>query len=644
MIKIVPFVFLFLVSSKIYFTYQNTLQNEYDFANKQANAVASYALASRVYHHELFINNMIKLDTDTLKALPAFDARFISEKFNKNNALNIQAHTVSDRARNKMNKANKDEEEIIDYFRNNKLEKEYFSSKNAKHYQYAKVLRVEKLCLKCHGKREDAPLFIKLRYDKSYDYKLGDVRAIVSVKIPREDINPYFINNLFHSIFYDIIFLIIVFFISYHMLKKSKETNRFLELKVSKKTQELKKSLFMNPLTSLPNRLKLIEDIKNASVDSNLALALINIDSFKNVNDLYGFSVGDQLLNDVSAFIKNLCTENKHLYKLPNDEYALMNFNQKDEEVFANQVQSLIKKMEQTAFTMSDSNIFITLSCGIAFGQESLLIKADAALSIAQNKNISFVIYDNSLDKKEMQIKNLKSISLIKDAVKHDLIVPYFQPIYNNATKQIEKYECLARINTLDNKVLLPYEFLEVSIKGKLYHHITRAIVRKSFKFFEDKDFEFSINISINDINNQTTYEYIVDSLRNYAHPEKVVFEILETDKIENYEKLKDFIKTTKSFGCKIAIDDFGSGYSNFAHILTLNVDYLKIDSSLVKNVLNDEHSRVITQTIINFAKNLNLKTISEYVEDIESLELLEKMGSNYIQGYFIGKPKESLV
>ena len=108
--------------------------------------------------------------------------------------------------------------------------------------------------------------------------------------------------------------------------------------------------------------------------------------------------------------------------------------------------------------------------------------------------------------------------------------------------------------------------------------------------------------------------------------------------------KLKDFIKVVKGFGCKIAIDDFGSGYSNFSHVLSLNVDYLKIDASLVKNILKDANSRVITQTIIDFAVNLNLKTIAEYVEDKESLELLEKMGSNYIQGYFIGKPKESLV
>jgi diguanylate cyclase (GGDEF)-like protein len=643
-IKLVPYLFLFFVSLKILFTYQDIKKNEYDFVNEEAKVLANYVVSNRTYYQNLFLNGNLEINANTLKALPAFSSHFISKHFSKNNTRNITLTTVSDRARNPLNQANNEETDIIKLFKNNKLKKEYFSDNNSEYYRYAKVLRIEEQCLKCHSKKENAPLFIQKNYDRAYNYKLGDVRGILSVKIPKDNLNEYFYASFFYTIIYDILFIIIIFLLAQYLLKKINIINRSLTLKVLQKSKELRKSLFTNTLTSLPNRLQLMKDIENASVDSNLALALINIDSFKNVNDLYGFSVGDQLLNEVSVFIENLCTENKHLYKLPNDEYALLNLNQKDEEIFTTQVQNLIKKMEQTSFKFGDSNIFITFSCGIAFGKTSLLIKADTALTMSQNKNLSFVIYDNSLNKKDMQIKNLKSISLIKDAVKHDLIVPYFQPIYNNETKQIEKYECLARINTLDNKVLLPYEFLEVSIKGKLYHHITRAIVRKSFKFFEDKDFEFSINISINDINNQKTYEYIVDSLRNYAHPEKVVFEILETDKIENYEKLKGFIKITKSFGCKIAIDDFGSGYSNFAHILTLNVDYLKIDASLVKNVLNDEHSRIITQTIINFANNLNLKTIAEYVEDIESLELLEKMGSHYIQGYYIGEPKESLV
>jgi EAL domain-containing protein (putative c-di-GMP-specific phosphodiesterase class I) len=106
---------------------------------------------------------------------------------------------------------------------------------------------------------------------------------------------------------------------------------------------------------------------------------------------------------------------------------------------------------------------------------------------------------------------------------------------------------------------------------------------------------------------------------------------------------MKQFIKEIKKYGCKIAIDDFGSGYSNFSHIFELNVDYIKIDSSLVKFVTTDENSRIIVKTIINFASNLGLKTIAEYVEDKDSLDLLEKMGVDFVQGYYICKPSKGL-
>ena len=161
--------------------------------------------------------------------------------------------------------------------------------------------------------------------------------------------------------------------------------------------------------------------------------------------------------------------------------------------------------------------------------------------------------------------------------------------------------------------------------------------------FFRDKEYEFSINLSIDDVLNKRTMKFIINAIKEFPNPQRVVFEILESDKIDNYEELKNFIYEVKKYKCKIAIDDFGSGYSNFAHILELNIDYLKIDGSLVKYITSDDNSRVITKTIINFASNLGLKTIAEFVEDKDALDMLEKMGVDYIQGYYIGKPQEGL-
>jgi len=157
------------------------------------------------------------------------------------------------------------------------------------------------------------------------------------------------------------------------------------------------------------------------------------------------------------------------------------------------------------------------------------------------------------------------------------------------------------------------------------------------------ESYKKDLKINPSDKKAQENIDFILNKLKNSTAAKRVTFEILESEAIQDFKKVERFINEVKRYGSQIAIDDFGSGYSNFSHILELNVDYLKIDSSLVKNVLTDENSKVITQTIINFASNLKLKTIAEYVEDIESLELLEKMGVDFIQGYYIGKPKKDI-
>ena len=127
--------------------------------------------------------------------------------------------------------------------------------------------------------------------------------------------------------------------------------------------------------------------------------------------------------------------------------------------------------------------------------------------------------------------------------------------------------------------------------------------------------------------------------LNKYKVHERIVFEILEDESIKNYNLLIKFVDEVKKLGCKVAIDDFGSGYSNFEHLLKMNVDYLKIDSSLIKNVAKDENSYKITKTIIEFAKNLNLKTIAEYVENVEIFSIIKELGADYSQGYYFSAP-----
>jgi len=401
----------------------------------------------------------------------------------------------------------------------------------------------------------------------------------------------------------------------------------------------------MDNLTKLPNRLKLLEDLKNDDNAPFRHLALLNIDSFKDINDFYGHLVGDQILLYISQRINNLCTnKNNGLYKLPSDEYALYSTMDVSQEEFTSIIKKVISNVQKSALEVDENSIFITFSCGIASNEKNILTKADMALQVSKSDKRNIIIYDSSLDLTETIQENIKGVKLLKNAIAHNRITPFYQPIYNVKSKRIQKYEALVRIVQDDGEVIAPFKFLDIAIKSKLYPNITRTMITKAFNFFRDKEYEFSINLSIIDVLNKNTYEFIIQKLEEFPNPQRVVFEILESDKIGNYEELKGFITDVKKFGCQIAIDDFGSGYSNFAHILELNIDYLKIDASLVKYITSDENSKKITQTIITFASQLGVETIAEFVEDEASFNLLQEMGVDYIQGYLIGKPQSSLV
>jgi c-di-GMP phosphodiesterase len=187
--------------------------------------------------------------------------------------------------------------------------------------------------------------------------------------------------------------------------------------------------------------------------------------------------------------------------------------------------------------------------------------------------------------------------------------------------------------------IVAPYFFLDISKKSNQYTKLTKIVLEKSFQKFEHLPFEFSVNISYEDIENPDFLDFVKELLKKYNVQNRAVFEILEDESIKNYNLLISFVDEVKSLGCKVAIDDFGSGYSNFEHLLKMNIDYLKIDASLIKNIAINENSYKITKTIIEFAKNLNLKTIAEFVENEEIFNIVRKLGADYSQGYFFSAP-----
>ncbi len=248
---------------------------------------------------------------------------------------------------------------------------------------------------------------------------------------------------------------------------------------------------------------------------------------------------------------------------------------------------------------------------------------------------LSGIEYDNAL-------KNIETIHIIKTAIDNRKIISYFQPIVNNQTKKIEKYESLVRLITEDGQLLTPFYFLETAKKGRYYSKITKIVLENSFAaLYKISEAAISINLSVHDIERDEITHYIENLLVQHedeAH--RIIFELLESEDIKDFALIKQFIQKVKAKGVKIAIDDFGTGYSNFERLLSYEPDILKIDGSLIKNIHNNQINQHIVETVMLFAKKQNLSTVAEFVENETIYEIVRDMGIDYSQGFYFGKPE----
>ena len=410
--------------------------------------------------------------------------------------------------------------------------------------------------------------------------------------------------------------------------------------------KEIERLYSIDHLTKLPNRLKLLNDLEE---HDELALAILDIDDFKVINDFYGHLIGDFIISEVALRISNYIShENLVLYRLPSDSFAILNKTHIEKEYFEIIIISLIQIVEKTAFHYTnkekDIEVIVNLSAGISFEKEFALAHADLALREAKKLHKDYVVYHDNMRQEINNRNNLEWIHKIKLALASDKIVPYFQPIVDNKTQKTIKYECLVRLIDEENEVISPYFFLDVAKHAKLYEPITKVMIKKSFQTFSNSHYEFSINLSIEDITDYNLFDYIKNMLAIYPLANRVCFEILETEKIEDYQVISDFVSEVRELGCKVSIDDFGSGYSNFSHLLNLNFDYLKIDASLIKDIHLDENKQIIVKTIVTFAQELGIKTIGEYVESKEIYDFITQMGITYSQGYYFSPPVDTIV
>jgi EAL domain-containing protein (putative c-di-GMP-specific phosphodiesterase class I) len=267
---------------------------------------------------------------------------------------------------------------------------------------------------------------------------------------------------------------------------------------------------------------------------------------------------------------------------------------------------------------------------------------ADMALkTVKSSKRKRYAIYDPSLDVSETIASNIYALKQLKMAIVRNAVIPYFQPIIDLESGEALKYEALARLQIKEGETITPYHFIEAAKQAKLSGIITTRILKKTLEIARRTGATFSVNLSAEDITSGHDQKRIFSLLEAYDDvSSRIIFEILETEEIEDYEIISDFIRRAKRFGCQISIDDFGSGYSNFEKLLQLDIDVIKIDGSLIKHVDHNTHAELVVRTIVDFAKGAQLETVAEFVHSKAVLEKVRALDIDYAQGFYLGEPK----
>ncbi len=426
------------------------------------------------------------------------------------------------------------------------------------------------------------------------------------------------------------------------------EMNQALEAKVELKTKELRikneilyKQLYTDELTSLPNRKSLLQDISKMR---HPILSIIDLDAFGTINDLYGEKVGNIVLVNMATLYKRFSkTVGCQAYRMGGDVFAFL----KDEEFNSDKCVSNVESLIQNIYDYSihiqkyDITIRVAVTIGVSKEPVDTVEKANMALNKAKKCQMPYVIYGAEHNLDAEYLNDMKWTKVIKRAIENDGVTAYYQPIIDK-DKNILKYECLMRI-VEDGKVHSPFLFLDIAKKVKFYPQLAKIIINRAFNKAKESRNVVNINLSIQDIVNKDIVKMIEERLSKDDFAHLITFELLESESITDYEKVISFISIVKSFGCKIAIDDFGSGYSNFGYLLRLKPDYIKIDGSLVKNIHRDVNALLITKTINDFAHSLGMKTVAEYVHCKEVFELLQDIGVDEYQGFYFSEPLEHM-
>lgn len=408
-------------------------------------------------------------------------------------------------------------------------------------------------------------------------------------------------------------------------------------------------------LTGLPNRQFFMENLrieleKSMRSNTNLVLMYFDLDGFKGVNDSLGHETGDKLLIEVGKRAKKILRKSDVISRLGGDEFLILLHNEPNDFLLCDIAQRLIEGLNKP-FDIDTWEVQIGVSIGIAKATDSdfkvseFVSNADIAMyrSKMTGRNTHTVFVPEMMEDNKRKLLIANSIAA---AIKNNEFNIYYQAKVS-ADENVVGYEALLRWTSASLGFVSPAEFIPIAEQSGKIVSITMWVLEQICKEFDalnkktDTDIVLSVNLSTHDIKNIHLIDDIKALFSQYQiEPRFIEFEVTESAYLENFDMAHDFFTGIKKLGSSIALDDFGTGYSSLGYLTQLHIDTLKIDKQFVDNINVSERNTLITKTIIEMAKQLNLQICAEGVETREQADFLLKNGCHQLQGYLFSKPK----
>ncbi len=425
---------------------------------------------------------------------------------------------------------------------------------------------------------------------------------------------------------------------------------------LSERDARLLKLANHDALTGLYNRRRFVEELDSevqflGRNKNRGALLFVDLDQFKYVNDTCGYPAGDRLIKQVAKQLRNSVGEEGIVARFGGDEFAVLASNASRRQA-KSLAELILEDMRQLSHVEGDNIFHIHCSIGVTMisadkcTSDDLVAQADIACREAKARGRNRMeFYRVSEREAEQMVADVGWMRSLRKAIDNDAFTLRFQPIVQISSGETTHHEVLLRMKADNGKLITPDAFLPAAVRFGLMADIDTWVIENAIKALAEyrhgnPDLQFSINLSANAFEAENLGAFVASQLKKHDVPANcVIFEITESLAVRHLSHVEQQIAVLREMGCGVALDDFGTGYSSFSYIQQLSVDYIKIDGSFIKDLVNKPVDQKMVQLIGEIGREAGMKTIAEYVQSSEALSLLGKLGIDYAQGYYIGRP-----